>query len=424
MDELVQEGGFNSTKQFGVVTNEDGIFLSNNDVIVKIHPVSGEQTEVAYTDADVRTFSHGANGVVVATVTNDYVFFDTKARVLASYNSGYTNCDFVNISGDYAIVAGRDTQKIRVLKRKVYGQADIFRYDEFVHDEARICADGTKIMMFDFMGFRLYNINGELICKQAIPDAELVCDQQHSKESGNLAVIYENALRIYSGSDGSVLFEKTDLKSTFYAPYGISILEQDGTMKLIDLDTAQTIFYEKGRREFAAYCGIIVDNTFLNGGELIGAAKIVNDYFFAVKNGAICSVYDGRGNKKFEAPAVEQTEAFFTHDAIIVSPLHGTPIAYNLKTGTKITELETDSYLTYVREVDGYILTEYFTADSKQYTILLDAVSYQPLATIFQFADITSSNELLFDYKTGILRKSRIYSIEDLIDQANEGAFQ
>ena len=424
MEQMVQEGGFDSTKRFGVIANEDGIFLSNNAVIVKISPVSGEQTEVAYTSADVRSFSQSVNGTAVATQANDYVFFDVKANMLNTYNSGYTNCDFVNIAGDYALVAGRDTPKIRVLKRELYDRADIFYYPEFDHDEARISADGTRVMMFNYKEFRVYDINGNLICEKTIPDAASVYDQQHSKKSGNLAVIYQNALRIYSGKDGELIFEKTGLKSTFYAPYGISIFEQNGTMSLIDIDTAQPITTEQAQGDFAAYCGLIADASFLNGGQLIGAAQTDNGYILAVKNGEVCSIFDSEGNKKFQVFANEQSEAFFTSNAVIVSPLHGTPIAYSLSTGEKITDLEIDSYLTYVKELDGYIISEYVTADSKQYAILLDSVSYQPLAALPQFADITSANELLFDYKAGTMRKSRIYSIDELINLAKGGGFQ
>jgi serine/threonine protein kinase/WD40 repeat protein len=421
MDELVQEGGFDATKRFGVIANEDGIFLSNSDVVVKVHPTTGVQTEIAYTGADVRTFSQSAHGAAVVTTANDCVFFDTKARALTEYDGGYTSCDFVRAAGDHAMVAGRDTPKIRIWKRKTYEQAEMFRYDEYTHDEARIRADGARVMLFDYTGFRLYDRNGALLCEGAIPDAESVYDQQYGKKSGNLAVIYKNALRIYSGETGEMLLEKTGLQSAFYAPYGISVLERDGVLRLIDMDSVEVILSETARGGFAAYCGVTVDDTVLNGGTLIGAAKTGDEYSFAIKDGAVCAVYDGDGAKKFEVPALEQAEAFFTNDVMIVSPLHGTPVAYDLKTGAKKTELEKDSYLTYVKEADGYILTEYITADDKQYAILLDPATCQPLARLPQLADITSSDELVFDYKTGTLRKTRMYSIEELIGLAKGG---
>ena len=421
LSEIVQEGGFNSTKKFGVIADENGIFLSNNDIIVRINPITGEQTELAYTNTDVRTFSQCSNGTAAATVTNDYVFFDHKARLISEYNSGYTSCDFINIAGDYALAAGRDTPKIRILAQKLYDQTETFHYDEFIHDETRINEDGTRIMMFDYRYFRLYDIKGGLICDTAIPDVDKVIDQQHSKKSGNLMVIYKNALRIYSGDNGELLLEKTGLKSAFYAPYGVSIFEHDGTVSLIDIDSAEIIESEKTQGEFAAFCGMLVNETFLNGGELIGAAKGANDYSFAIRNGTICAVYNGHGDKKFEAPVTDQTEAFFTDNAIILSPLHGTPVVYNPETGVKTAELEKDTYLTYVKEIPGFVLTEYVSADGKKYGILLDPATYLPLARLSQFTDITSSGELLFDYNTGTMRKSRIYTIEELINLAERG---
>ena len=422
MDEFVQEGGFDSTKPFGVITNEDGIFLSNNDVIVNIHPVTGEQTEVAYTSADVRTFAVSKYGVVVATVANDFVFFDRNARVLSEHNTGFTNCDFVSIGGNFALVAGRDTPVIRVLRRNTFEQANFFHYTVFYHDQARINAEGTKMMMFHYQGFRLYNINGTLIREQSIPDAQLVVNQQHSKASGNLAVLYRHALRIYSGVDGSLMFEQSGLQSTFYASYGISILEQDGTMRLIDIDTGEVLLSKTAQGNFAAYAGILIDETFLNGGELIGATRIGEDYVFVIRRGSVCVVYKGDGNKKFEVPAIgENIEAFFTSNAVIISPLHGTPLVYCLSSGEFITNLEVDSFLTYIKEIYGYVISQYITADGRQYAILLDPVTYQPLAMLPQFTDITSSNELLFDNRAGTIRKSHIYSIEALIHLAVGG---
>lgn len=420
IDDMVQEGGFESTKRFGAVVNEEGIFLSNSDVVVNVDPATGTQLEVAYTDADVKTFSQCANGMGVTTDANEYVFFDPKARILSRYNSGYANCDFIDIAGDFALVAGRDTPDIRILKRKLYEQAEVLRYDDFDHDESRVNADGTRIMMFGYKGFRIYDGNGNLICYKDIPDAEAVYDQQHSKSSGNLVVIYDNALRIYSGDNGKLINEKTGLKSVFYTKYGISILEQDGTLSLIDIDTARTLFSQKTFGSFAAYCGIVVDDAFLNGRELIGAALIGNDCFFSVSDDTVCSVYNSEGALKFTVPSRRQSEAFYTSSAVIISPLHGTPTAYSLTTGKKIADLEKDSYLTYIKEMNGYVVSEYIMADGRQYAILLDNISYQPLAKLTEFADIMSLNEVMFDYKNGTLRKSRVYTIDELINLASD----
>lgn len=419
--ELAQTGGFELDSRVGVVANESGIYISNKSTIVKIHPITGEQEEVAYTDSDVRMFSNDTVNTIVATEKNDYVFFDKSANLLEQYNAGQTECNFVNVAGDYAIIAGRDTPKIRIMKREIYDGVDLFSYDaNYIHDEARISGDGSKVMLFNYKGFRLFEKDGTLIKETEIPDAEKVYDQQYCKDSGNLAVMYKNALRIYNGATGEILVEEIDLKSVFYAPYGVSILDKNNNLKLIDLNSGEVLVEEKTDSNYAAYCGMVVDDALIGEGELIGATQKGNQYLFAIKNEDICSVYNNDGKKILEAPVLEQTEAFFTDNAIVLSPLHGTPTVYKLASGKKIADLEKDSYLTYITEIDDYIVSEYVTASSERYGILLDKSSYEPLAYLPGLCDI-SNEELIFDYYKGILRKSRIYSIDELIGLAKGG---
>lgn len=418
-----QTGGFELDSRIGVLTNESGIYISNKDTVVKIDPVTGEQQEVAYIDADVRMFSTDSENTIVAGEKNDYIFFDGQANETVRYNAGQTECSFVDIAGDYATVAGRDTPKVRILKKKNYKDAQVCTYDgEYRHDEARVNSEKSRIMLFDYQGFRIYDMNANLIKETAIPDKEKVYDQQYSKKSGNLAVLYNDAVRIYSGSDGEILYENAGLKSVFYAPYGISVLEQNGTLKLIDIDSADVLQSVAAESGYAAYCGMVVNEEFLAGGNLIGAARTGNGYLFAVSKGDVCSIYNQNGSKYFEIPVLDQTEAFFIDGAVILSPLHGTPTVYSLKNGRKLAELEKDSYMTYVTETGDYIITEYISANGEKYAIMLDRASFKTLARLPYLTD-TDGDELIFDYNKGKLRKTRIYSIDELINLVKEGDF-
>ena len=117
---------------------------------------------------------------------------------------------------------------------------------------------------------------------------------------------------------------------------------------------------------------------------------------------------------------LEQSEAFFTSDAIVLSPLHGTPTVYSLIDGRKIADLEKDSYLTYITETSDYIVSEYVSASSERYAILLDKLTYEPLAYLPGLCDV-NGEEMIFDYYKGKLRKTRIYSIDELIGLAKGG---
>ncbi len=405
----------------GVKTNENVIYISNKSTICTINPLTGEQQEVAFADSDIREFSSDLNNSIVLTEKNECLFYDKYADFVNKYSTGQIKYSFAEISGDFAIIAGRDTPTIRILKRSDYSLSDICNYDkDYIHDEARINQDMTRLLLFSYRGFRLYDLKGNLIKEVEIPDKNKVYDQQYSSTAGNLAVIYDDAFRLYSGENGNLIYENENLKSVSYSKYGVSIF--DGKeIKLIDIDSGEVLQNLPATGKFGAYCGMVVDDNVLNGGKFIGSAKIGENYVFAVEKDNLCKVYDDMGNLKFEIPVEINSEAFFTNNEIILSPLHGTPTVFSLESGKKVADLEKDAYVTYITELDDYIMSEYVTATSEHYGILIDKITYEKLAYIPCLTDILNG-ELIFDYHKGYLRKSKIYSIEELINIAKSKA--
>ncbi len=117
--------------------------------------------------------------------------------------------------------------------------------------------------------------------------------------------------------------------------------------------------------------------------------------------------------KKIEPPSTDLYEEFYTDRYRIQSPLHGTPQAYDLKTGRQVALLEEDSYLTYVTQVGDYILTEYISTSGGRYGLLLDG-DLQTLARLPGLCD-NMDGMLFFDYGTGDIRKSPIYPLQELV---------
>jgi outer membrane protein assembly factor BamB len=411
-----QTGGFASDGRFGVLADESGVFVSSDNLVVRIDPADGTQREIAYTDGDVIGFARDARHTIVAADNGSFALFDGEAKQVARYSGG-SNFDFVRIAGDFAIAGGRDTPVLRVLRREDRSEARVFSYDaSYMHDEARVRADGARVMLFSYGGFRLYDAAGRLLREVEIPDAGLVSDQQYNKESGNLTVLYKDALRIYSGEDGTLLLEETGLKSTFYAPYGVSVLGSDGSLRLIDADTAEVLLAREAQGGFAAYCGMIADDAFLAGRKLLGAARTDEGFLFAAGDGESGAVYDDGGKERFGFVVDGEAEAFFTADALIVSPRHGRPAVYSLRTGGKIADLEKDAYLIYMPETGRGVVSEYISADGERFGILLNA-DYAPVAHFPALSDV-GEGALFFDCKDGSLRKTRIYSTDELIDMA------
>lgn len=323
-----QTGGFAAKTPFHVRTDEAGIYLTSENLLVKLDPVTGEQTELAYTGDDITAFAMCNGYTLAATADAACSFFDGGARLLETHtNQGY--CDFIQLSGDYAVTASRDVPALRVMKLEKHPEAQLCTYDpEFLHDEARISADGHTVMLFRYDAFRLLTMDGQILAEVEIPDAEHVYDQQYRRnETGSyLEVIYYSGMRqAWSAVDGTLLWEK-----------------------------------------------------------------------------------DG------DAPDASLDETFTTDHLQIISPLHGTPMAYDLKTGNMVCELEADAYLTYVTQVGSYVITEYISAQGERYGLLLDG-HCEVLADLPDLCDILADGTLVFDDMRGNLRQGRIYSIQELI---------
>lgn len=111
-------------------------------------------------------------------------------------------------------------------------------------------------------------------------------------------------------------------------------------------------------------------------------------------------------------------DVFITDKLRIVSPLHGAPQVYNKESGELLTELSEDAYLTYVTQQGEYIVAQYVRTDGEFYGVLMND-KCEILARLPRLCDVYNGN-LIFDYPTGNLRKSRIYILNELIDIAQK----
>jgi hypothetical protein len=327
--ELVQAGGFDSTNPFSVQADETGIYVQTENIVVNVHPLTGDQTALVDTFERVVRFSRSDTHTIITT-KDEFLFFDANAKLIARHEKEYGS-DFLQIAEGTALIGSLDAPVIRIMKYESHPYAEVFSYDpSHWHDEARISEDGQTVMLFSYEGFRLYSVNGNLITEVSIPDADHLYDQQFRRdESGSrLEVIYnDGTIRAYSAADGSVLYETVG-----------------------------------------------------------------------------------------DPPDLTLYEEFFTDSLRIEAPLHGVPTAYNIATGELVRELEKDAYLTYVTQIGDYILTEYVTGDGFRYGVLLNS-QCETLAHLPYLSDFVG-DKLIFNYPTGNLRESRIYSIDELIGLA------
>lgn len=73
-----------------------------------------------------------------------------------------------------------------------------------------------------------------------------------------------------------------------------------------------------------------------------------------------------------DAPDLTLEEEFLTKNYRIVSPLHGAPEVHDLESDRLLYQLAEDAYLTYVTQVEDYLVTQYVTADGSCYGQLLN----------------------------------------------------
>lgn len=205
-----QTGGFDSTGYFGVNVDESGIYVLRDNLLVKIHPVTGEQTPLVTTSEKI--LHYATDNMQTMVVSNESVmFFDSNSKLITRIEDKDIG-DFLCISNGIALIGSMNTPKIKIMKYENHPESEVFTYDHtYRHDEARISVDGKNVMLFSYKQFRVYDINGSLIKEVDLPNADQIYDQQFIREDNesHLEVTYnDGTLLIYNARDGNLVSEE------------------------------------------------------------------------------------------------------------------------------------------------------------------------------------------------------------------------
>lgn len=328
-DTKEQTGGFSEDGMFGVQTDENGIYVAYDNILVKMHLVTGEQTPLVSTKETIRHFAVDGDQAVIAT-EEGFAFYGKDAKLVSSYQN-QNRSDLVPIANGTALVGSMDAPIVRVLRQEEHGSQNVFSYDPaYEHDEARVSTDRKTVMLFSCNGFAIYDKTGKVVKKATLPEPEQMYDQQFIRD------------------------QKGDrLEVTYY----------DGLVRTYDAATGERLAEERR-----------------------------------------------------DAPDLTLEEEFVTKNYRIVSPLHGAPEVHDLESDRLLYQLAEDAYLTYVTQVEDYLVTQYVTADGSCYGQLLNE-NCEVVADLPYLCDIADGT-FFFDYPSGTIRQSRIYNLEQLIQIA------
>lgn len=208
-NDWTQTGGFSLTNKIVSQVKNTGIYLQTDNIVVKIHPVTGEQEEIAYTgDSDVLSFSLAQDGhALVLTEDFGYSFFDPLTNLIEKKMEGDDGLRYGAISNESALMGSLDSNLLKILTLKNYPEQQFGSYDSyFEHLEARVTAEEDGLVLFNLEEIQVFDLGGSLLGSSEIPEDSGIYDQQFHREEGYLEVIYYDGTRShYSAKNGAFI---------------------------------------------------------------------------------------------------------------------------------------------------------------------------------------------------------------------------
>lgn len=163
--------GYSSANKIHVRVGEEKVYLSDGGMLEELDLSDGTERECAYTDsAGITEFSVDDKTTLVVTDDQRFSIYNAAAVKTSEWEENQ-NQNFAELRGEYAAIANRDENFIRILKLEQHPEAQLLSYDAgYVHDEARISKDQKTTMLFGYSGFRIYDLaSGELRNETVLP---------------------------------------------------------------------------------------------------------------------------------------------------------------------------------------------------------------------------------------------------------------
>lgn len=396
---------------FAVSRNGKYLAASFDDGTVCVWETGGELLIEVPTAVDTQ-FSGGFCGEIFAMSAvgqsgSAFLAYDLSTDKSISSEAGYPMYVTVDENGVHL----KTENKLVRLDTSSGEQTPLIATSEAIHDYA---FDSEHSVISTKDGVRFFDKNAREISRCENPDNKNTFD--FVRLSGDVAVI---------GSQNSSTVRVLKYESRADA----NVFDYDSTIKhneaRISADGKHiTLFNFK---EFSVFDigGKLIKNV-----ELPDADKIYDQQYVRENGESVLEVtyYSGKTTiysgadgsllreEQREAHDKEIEDVFLIDKFKIVSPLHGAPRVYDKNSEKLLTELNEEAYLTYIAQSGDYIIAQYIKTNGEFYGVLMNE-KCETLARLPNLCDVWNG-ELYFDYPTGNLRKSRIYTLDELIELA------
>ncbi len=423
------------SSRFLPIAQQDGMYVAFDQQIMLLDPQTGELSHKASAGGRVESFNKSGDVYMMCESGGAYSFTGNGAK---TYQSGYT-CNFSDMGSRYALTGSYDSKVMRILENAHSSGSAVLSYDtEYEFSEAKITAHQNRAAFYSHKGMRLCDMNGAVVAQTDFPDPLSVTNTEYDAESGNIIVIYKNALRLYSGVDGALLLEakgKAGAKSVIYTGFGVSVLDESGTATLYNTTTGKAVYQVKADK--AADAALPIENGLLTvrdghvfwqqqdlgAGELAGAGKTgENAYAFATSNGGggtVFGVENGTLKELFSFEARGGAEAYFCGGYVFISPVYADAAAYKMD-GSFVRSFAETGYMAEVGMLGDYITAGYVSAAQQRYTFLLDGSTLETKANLPRYCGKINDQTLVLNDGEGSLRSVMLYTTKELMDMAKE----
>ena len=291
---------------------------------------------------------------------------------------------------DVAHTTGNIRSFVHTAKRTIV-QADD-KICALFSSDARIMREFSSEPDINFLALR-----GDFILIASRDARELVLwkFQQHSEKT--LMFSYDSAVehseaRVHTDGETAMLFQRDRLL----------ILNQDGPLHYNDTLATEARPYDQ--RYVRKTDGDVLEISYYDG--------TVRDY--SAKSGEALIP-----DRHEDPPDGSGNETFYTESYYIEDPHYGTPVVYDRQRMKELRVLEQNANLRWAEQWKDLLILSLVTANDERSGQILDK-NLDVIADLPNLCDVLPDGTLVFDDSFGTLRRSRIYSIDELIAMAKE----